>query len=178
MYDNKYQLNNKMPAELILGAQTKQLLTIGEQNKWDCQIIGQAPMLTKTVRVRDYLLVPAQFDSTPLPDHAMERVRCLFEAGIRPQGFVLVHEAPLQLKAPKPVEKSKVKKDNLGKIGGAALGLGVLTGSLVAAVGVVILGSLLILPAGLLAAAVIIDPILIAVMPDDSWVEIDRWDIQ
>ncbi|HEY59268.1 MAG TPA: hypothetical protein G4N92_01055 [Anaerolineae bacterium] len=52
-----------------------------------------------------------------------------------------------------------------------------ITGSLVAAIGVAIVGGLLILPAGLLAAAVIIGPILVAVMPIDSWLEINCWDI-
>ena len=64
-------------------------------------------MLTETERVRDYLLVPAHIDSTPLPNHAMERVKYLFNSGIRPQGFVLVHEAPLQLQAPKKVKSQK-----------------------------------------------------------------------
>jgi hypothetical protein len=32
------------------------------------------------------------------------------------------------------------------------------------------------IPAALLAGAVMIDPILIAVMEDDTWIEIDRWD--
>ncbi len=177
MNDTNYQLYDQKTVAPVLGYQTKQLLTLGQENRWPMQVLGKAPMLKQPVRVQDWLLVPSTMDSTALPDQAIRRIKVLFEAGIRPQGFVLVHEAPLQLKAPTSPEKPKVDQQLLKKIGGAALGLGAITGSLVAAVGIAIIGGLLILPAGLLAAAVIIDPILVAVMPDDSWVEIDRWDI-
>jgi hypothetical protein len=178
MNHTNYQLYDQKTAEPVLGHQTKQLLTLGQENRWPMQVLGKAPMLKQPVRIQDWLLVPSTMDSTSLPDQAIQRIKALYEAGIRPQGFVMVHEAPLQLKAPTVQEKPKVDKQLLGKIGGAAIGLGAITGSLVAAVGIAIIGGLLILPAGLLAAAVIIDPILVAVMPDNSWVEIDRWDIQ
>ncbi len=178
MNHTNYQLYDQKAAQSVLGLQTKQLLTLGEENRWPIQVLGKAPMLKQPIRIQDWLLVPSTMDSTSLPDQAIQRIKALYEAGIRPQGFVMVHEAPLQLKAPTSPEKPKVDKQMLKKIGGAALGLGALTGSMVAAVGIAIIGGLLILPAGLLAAAVIIDPILVAVMPDDSWVEIDRWDIQ
>lgn len=178
MNDTYNQLYDKKTAESVLGHQTIQLLTLGQENRWSTRVLGKAPMIKLPIRIQDWLLVPSTMDSTSLPDRAIQRIKALYDAGIRPQGFVLVHEAPLQLKAPTPQEKPKVDKQLLKKIGGAAIGLAAITGSLVAAVGVAIVGGLLILPAGLLAAAVIIDPILVAVMPDDSWVEIDRWDIQ
>jgi len=176
--DTNYQLTDKKAVEYVLGHQTKQLLALGQENRWPIQVLGKAPMLKQPIRIQDWLLVPSTMDSTSLPDQAIQRIKALYEAGIRPQGFVMVHEAPLQLPSPTPMEKPKVDKQLLKKIGGAAIGLAAITGSLVAAVGVAIVGGLLILPAGLLAAAVIIDPILVAVMPDDSWVEIDRWDVK
>jgi len=178
MNDINYQLTDKRATESVLGHQTKQLLVLGRENHWPIQVLGKAPMLKQPVRIQDWLLVPSTMDSTALPDQAIQRIKTLYQAGIRPQGFVMVHEAPLQLKAPTIQEKPKVDKQMLKKIGGAAVGLAAITGSLVVAVGIAIIGGLLILPAGLLAAAVIIDPILVAVMPDDSWVEIDRWDIE
>ena len=178
MNDINYQLYDKKAAERILELQTRQLLTLGQENRWPTQVLGKAPMLKEPMRIHNWLLVPSTMDSTALPDQAIQRIKALYEAGIRPQGFVMVHEAPLQLKAPAIQAKPKVDKQLLKKIGGAALGLGIVTGSLIAAVGIAIIGGLLILPAGLLAAVVLVDPILVAVMPDDSWVEIDRWDIQ
>ena len=135
-------------------------------------------MLTEPVRIQDWLLVPALEDSTPLPDSCMERIYALYMSGICPQGFVLVHEAPRQLTSPYQAEKPKMDLEFVKKVGSAALGLAALTGSVLAGAAIAVVGGLLILPTGLLAAAVIIDPNLVAVMPDNTWVEIDRWDME
>ena len=176
-----YQVNTQdyleNAGESNLGPQTKQLLTLGEDNHWPIQILGQAPMLEEPLRVREWVLMPALMDSTSLPDHAMERIHAVYKAGIRPQGFVIVHEAPLEIEAPLPEVKRKTNSDLLKKIGGAALGAGLLSGSIVALVGIAILGGVLLAPIGLLGAAVVLDPILVVVTTDNYWVEIDRWDI-
>ena len=171
------QNNEENLGESILGPQTKQLLTLGEENHWPTQILGQAPMLEEPLRVRDWVLMPALLDETPLPEHAMERIHAVYKVGIRPQGFVIVHEAPLQIETPQIDVKPKVDSDLLKKIGGAALGVGILSGSIAALIGIAILGGVLLAPIGLLGAAVVLDPILVVVTTDNYWVEIDRWDI-
>jgi len=176
-----YQVNTRdyleNTGESILSPQAKQLLTLGEENHWPTQILGRAPMLEEPLRVREWVLMPALLDSTPLPDHAMERIHAVYEVGIRPQGFVIVHEAPLEIEAPQPVVEQKTNSDLLKKIGGAALGAGLLSGSIVALAGIAILGGILIAPIGMLGAAVVLDPILVVVTTDNYWIEIDRWDI-
>jgi len=162
----------------ILCPQTEQLLTLGEEKHWFTQILGQAPMLEEPLRVREWVLMPALMDETPLPDHAMERIHAVYEADIQPQGFVLVHEAPLEIKAPVTDLKQKENADLLKKIGGAALGVGILSGSIVALVGIALLGGILLAPIGLLGAAVVLDPILVVVTTDNYWIEIDRWDVK
>ena len=176
--DSNYQIHDKNATAGVLGLHTRQLLTLGREEGWPFRILGQAPMLTEPVRFQDWLLVPVLEDSTTLPDSTMDRLYAIYASGIRPQGFVMVHEAPKQLKAPIVHEKPKTDKHQWAKIGGAALGLSAITGSLVVAVSIAIIGGLLILPVGLFAAIVLVDPILVAVMPDNTWVEIDRWDIQ
>ncbi len=176
-----YQVNTQNilenAGESNLHPQTKQLLTLGEDNHWPIQILGQAPMLEEPLRVREWVLMPATMDSTSLPDHAMERIHAVYKAGIRPQGFVIVHEAPLEIEAPQTEVKQKTNPDFLKKIGGAALGAGLLSGSIAALVGIAILGGILLAPIGLLGAAVVLDPILVVVTNDNYWIEIDRWDI-
>ena len=172
------QICEKKGPQSIVGVQTHQLLALAEKQHWPMQVLGKAPMLKQPMRIQDWLLVPSTMDSTPIPEETLYRIQTLYKEGVRPQGFVMVHEAPKQLKAPVMQEKPKTDKHQWAKIGGAALGLGAITGSLVVAVGIAIIGGLLILPVGLFAAIVLVDPILVAVMPDDTWVEIDRWDIQ
>jgi len=177
MYQVNTQNTLENAGELNLGPQAKQLLTLGEENHWPTQILGRAPMLEEPLRVREWVLVPSTMDSTKLPAHAVERIYDIYVAGIQPQGFVIVHEAPLEIEAPQPVVKQKVDSDLLKKIGGAALGAGFLSGSIVALAGIAILGGILLAPIGLLGAAVVLDPILVVVTNDNYWIEIDRWDI-
>ena len=47
----------------------------------------------------------------------MDRLRSIFKQGIRTQGFVIVHEAPLCLPAPSPQDKPKTNLDVLKQIG-------------------------------------------------------------
>ena len=172
------QNQGENPGESILGPQTKQLLTLGEENHWSTQILGQAPMLKEPLLVKNWVLMPALLDETPLPERAMERIHAVYKVGIRPQGFVIVHEDPLQIETPQTEVKPKLDSDLLKKIGGAAMGIGILTGSIAALVGIAILGGILLAPIGLLGAAVVLDPILVVVTTDNYWVEIDRWDIE
>ena len=72
--------------------------------------------------------------------------------GVRPLHWVLVHEAPMLLCAPKPERKPRALP-YLALLGG----LGVWLASTV------------------ITTAAIVDPILIAITPDLDWVEIDRW---
>jgi len=58
------------------------------------------------------------------------------------------------------------------------LGAGILSGSIVALVGIAILGGILLAPIGLLGAAIVLDPILVVVTTDSYWIEIDRWDVK
>jgi len=163
------QLFLKTPGDLTTRSQAPQLLALGDRMGWQTQVIGRAPMLKEAVRIQDWLLVPAHEDTTPLPPKTMRRIRLIYSQGLRPQGFVVVHEAPMQLAAPKTVvkEKPKVEWEGVGKA----------VGTVARVMGVLLLGSLL-LPLGLIAgAAVMLDPILVAVTEDGYWIEIDRWQV-
>jgi hypothetical protein len=162
------QLFLKKLLDLTTRSQAQQLIALGDRMGWQTQVIGQAPMLKEAVRLQDWMLVPAHEDTTAIPARTMRRIHTLFSQGLRPQGFVVVHEAPMQLTAPKPVieEKPPVEWEGVGKA------VSVIT----KVMGVLLLGSML-LPFGLLAGMVMLDPILVAVTEDGYWIEIDRWQV-
>jgi hypothetical protein len=152
-------------AECTTCNQVQAFLALGDFMGWRPQVIGQAPMLAEPIRMQEWLLVPAQQDNTELPPRTLRRIKLIYKQGLHPQGFVVVHEAPMQLTAPAPVitEKTPVEWEQVGQFAGSiAKGLGML-----------LLGSLL-LPLGLL---VMLDPILIVVTQDNYWIEIDRWQV-
>jgi len=161
--------------DLALSNETSEMIQLGRDHSWGFQCLGQAPMPERPARVGNWLIVPANLDSTQVPTRTLSRVQAIFKAGLRPEGFVLVHEAPLLLPAPKeappkvPLEEWKVAPSP-----NAISGTDLLDGfaKIISAVFSVI-GSLL-LPA-LALGLMTLDPILVAVTEDGYWIEIDRW---
>jgi len=162
------QLVQKTPAECITQSQAQQFLSLGDQLGWHTEVLGKAPMLKQPIRLQDWLLVPAHEDTTELPHRTMKRIQTIYSQGLHPQGFVVVHEAPMQLAAPKPAfeEKRPLEWEGSSKV----------IGAIAKVLGVVALGGML-LPLGLLAGLVMLDPILVAVTQDGYWIEIDRWQV-
>jgi hypothetical protein len=168
----------------LMSLQTQALVDFGQDMGWNPTILGQAPLPQVPVRVGDWLIVPAEQDSSIVPERAFKRVQALYAAGIQPKGFVLVHEAPALLAAPAQVEqpsgwRSKLPQAKeavvlLAKAGGALAASAAVATLAVVAVGAVIAVAL---PVVALVGVAALDPILIAVMDDDHWIEIDRWDI-
>ena len=162
------QLILERPGEFITQSHAQQFLSLGDRLGWHTEVLGKAPMLKEPVRLQDWLLVPAHEDTTDLPQRTMKRIQTIYSQGLRPQGFVVVHEAPMQLAGP----KSKIEeKHPLEWRGG-----GKVIGAIAKVLGTVALGAML-LPLGLLVGMVMLDPILVAVTEDGYWVEIDRWQV-
>ena len=137
----------------------RQVLTIGRQQGWMFNYLGKAPMPEQPLHIKDWLIIPALQDNSEIPPRAMERIQAVYASGYQPAGWVVIHEAPKLLEAPKSIE---LKKPNLGKIL-AVLGGVAAFGGLAAA----------IIP--LLGVAAVVDPILVLVTPEMDWIEIDRW---
>ena len=168
---------------------TLQLLLLGQQRGWDFAVLGQAPLPEDPVRLGDWLIVPADQDTSQVPARALERVQAIYAAGIRPKGFVVVHEAPKLLSAPVQDEPNTLRMPILpaqlkttltvvaGALGVLAIGFVVLSTIAVLAVLAISVAAMLILPAALVVGVALVDPILIAVTEDGYWVELDRWTI-
>lgn len=157
---------------------------LARKEGWAAQVLGIAPLPREAVRLGDWLLVPAHLDSSPVPQRAQQRIQALFAEGVRPKGFVLVHEAPLQLPAPEETGADVVEGEfwevtnvgldidleRLGRGGLAVAGaVAKATLTLAMAIGTVVL------PAIFMAGAALLDPILVMVTEENVWIEIDRW---
>ena len=135
-----------------LATQTQLLLDVGYRFNWNFVHLGKAPIPTQPVRVGEWLIVAAQEDNSMIPRQTMNRIQTIYREGVRPESWVVVHEAPYQLSAPKEDKKPRILP-YLALLGG----LGIWLASTV------------------LTTVAIVDPILIAITPDLDWVEIDRW---
>ena len=166
--------------------EAQQLVRLGRERGWAPAVVGHAPLPSEPFRYKDWVVVPAEQDTSLVPARALQRVQDLFSAGLRPKGFVVVHEAPRLLSAPagdtpRPLDLSPISaqlKSGL-KVAGAVLGVTAAALAAVSVAAVLVVGVLavaaLAVPA-LAVAAVVVDPILIAVTEDGWWIEIDRWD--
>jgi hypothetical protein len=157
-----------------VGPETRQILNLAEQKGWDFNLLGQAQLPKEVIQLDQWLIAPASQDSSEVPARTYKRIQTLFANGIRPKGFVVVHEAPRLLAAPKAVpqnpapdvfppeiEKPKTGTNPMPVV--ASILSSALLGTILTAVGALFLGIALI------------DPIVVAVMEDGCWVEIDRW---
>ena len=167
----------------LVASPTQELLAVARRERWNFQVLGQAAMPQKPVRLGDWLITPAQVDTSPIPLRALTRIQAIFAAGIRPQGFVLVHEAPKLLPSQTQEKKQatilampqKTWKAKTGKtidlseiITTVFSGLGAVLQIVLPILAVIFFGVLFATANGL-------DPILVAVTEDGYWVEIDRW---
>lgn len=178
-------MTTMMSNQVELAVETRQLLSLGRQEKWSFQVLGQAPMPEKPIRLGEWLVTPAEIDTSVIPARALTRIQAIFAAGIRPQGFVLVHEAPKLLPSPdardKPQNTLAIPHKNTwsGRIGQTSNStdqvLSVISSLAAVAVAVFALIAAFVIPAMLLAASSGLDPILVAVTEDGYWIEIDRW---
>ncbi len=151
-----------------------ELVALGRAHYWPFHVLGRAPMLQEPVRLGDWLLVPAQDDSTAIPTRAMARIQAIFAAGIRPQGFVLVHEAPKLLKAPVSAAE-RPQPQNAIPFQTTSVPQSTSDFATALGAGITALASLFFPMMFLVVAVAMADPILVAVTEDGYWIEIDRW---
>src|SRR5262249_29639717 len=123
-------------------------------------------------------LVPIEQDHTQIPARSLERVRAIYDAGIRPKAFIIAHEAPKQLPAPKAapqITPLEFWSRRLAEHSLTALKLtGVVLTAVVVPLLVAALGVAALIGMGILSVA-LTDPCLIVVTEDDVWIQIDYW---
>lgn len=172
----------------LASPETESILALGRENSWNFTVLGQAPMPVEPTRLGNWLISPAHLDSSPLPESTSARVQAIFTAGLRPKGFVMVHEAPLLLGSGKKTDPKQLRLPLLPQgmrtalkvagygLGGIAAMLALFSGLLVVGFLAAVIAVIVLLPASMLAGVAVLDPILVAVTADDYWIEIDRWE--
>ena len=137
-----------------LATQAELLMDVGDRNNWRFVNLGKAPIPEQPVRAGEWLIVSATEDTSPIPRQTMHRIKTIYQEGIRPMHWVVVHEAPFLLSAPKPEKEKKPRiLPYLALLGGLGVWLATT----------------------IITTAAIVDPILIAITPEFDWIEIDRW---
>lgn len=171
--------------------QAAELMELSERRNFDFQVLGRAPMLIDSIFTGTWWISPVEKDqAAPIPERAMERVKAVYDSGIRPKGWVIAHEVPGVLTSGKKEEETapwwmEWKRGMLSLIARPLLLVGI--GVSLALIIPIVIGYLIQIAAGVIAALILplvvlgvagvalADPVLIAVTEDNYWVEIDRW---
>lgn len=167
----------------------RQLSELGHRNHWAFRPVGVAPVPDAPLFIghrRELLAVPFEQERGRIPAHALERMQAIKASGIRVKAFVVVHEAPKELAPPRgtrivsPREfwTQRIKEISIPVLKGA----GLVAATAVMAAAIAIFGVALIATAGLTAAALVVDPYLVAALEIEGdprgrclWVVIDSW---
>jgi hypothetical protein len=187
MFETVLQPVRQLAARRI-SSEAADILDLSAQQHWNARVLGRAPIPRSPIRARDWLFVPLEVDGSAIPRRALNRVQAMYEAGIRPQGFVIIHEAPPYL----PAGTGETQQSTEPTVSQSSTAATSLTAGLVAAAlllivmplaAAVVIGALITLAAAVfvpvaavgIATAVLVDPMLIAVTEDGYWIVIDEW---
>ncbi len=173
------------------------VLELGEEKGFGFRVLGRAPMIGEPLFTGDWWVVPAQMDTAPIPaevkPQVIERVRAIYSAGLRPKGWVIAHETPRLLAAPKvksgqpPTPWWKrywltvaARPAAVGALAVALVVLGPIIAAALMAVLIkvaVVMAAILAIPAAVLGLGAVsaVDPVLVMVTEDNVWIEIHRW---
>lgn len=156
---------------MILTETVREAVCIGRKNHWWFRVVGNGEMITQPVYKDGWWLIPTPLDSTDIAK-ARKRIDALKSTGIPIQGVVVAHEAPRLLCAPKASDRPLVTQ-SAAQMALAVL-KGVLLGTLTLASAVVLITTILPVLGSvvLLAGLVLIDPAIIVVLEDGTWLEV------
>jgi hypothetical protein len=179
---NTFQVQNKTIKSDIrqlshhVSSQAQQTIDIGSQRGWHFHLLGQAPLPTIPIRLENWLILPATQDQSNLPPKTFQKIQTLYANGVRPKGFVVVHEAPRSLPAPKIKDNPKpvtTKLPTTGELKTDPSSLVTIFTSLSS-----LLGPMMMIMGAVFMGLAMIDPILVVVTEAGEWIEIDRWDVR
>ncbi len=139
--------------QIIMSKHARSALQVGFKNHWRFRILGQGEVPAEPVYRGEWWFSPA----SKVPQAALGRVRALKRSNIPIKGYVLAHEAPKALQAPK-IETSPVTPPSQQSTAAANF---LLEG--------------LLLMVGVIFQAMLVDPAFIVVLEDGTWLEVCTW---
>ena len=140
----------------IISDQARKAIHIGYDNHWRFRVVGKGEIPKGPIYKDEWVLVPVI-----APEMGKERLNALQASGIRFKGFVIAHEAPRLLSTPASIpKKANFTSDSI------LPDAGTLVSHLVAG---------LIFCFSLLFQAVLLDPALIVILEDETWLEVMTW---
>jgi hypothetical protein len=160
-----------VPVAVPKHRQERELMALAREHRWNFGVLGAAPIPIQPVFYKDWWIVPIVEDRSQIPARTLERVQTIYQAGIRPKAFVILHEAPKQLLPPKDAPRISPIEFWAKEAARHSLTVLKVTGTVLTRVVLPVFVTVL----GGLSSAILTDPVLIAVTEDNVWIAIDAW---
>jgi hypothetical protein len=140
-------------------------LTVARRNGMTMRVVGQGDVPLEPFYRDEWWYSRVSAEST-LPAKAVKRIETLVKEGIEIKGLVIRHEAPRLLTTPKEEKQVKRKRPDAYVPFDALPLLATILGAL---------GAVLAVFGYIFVMAIQLDPALIAVLPDGTWLEVVTW---
>lgn len=142
----------------MISSDARKAILIGRQNHWRFKVIGNGDLPQEHTYKDEWW-----FEPVSVPAVAQDRLNALQASGLSFRGFLIAHEAPKRLTSPKPISKPNVKVTNSPDI--------VPTITTIAE----FFATSFVLVFSLFFQAILLDPALIVVLEDGTWLEVMTW---
>lgn len=141
----------------LISSDARKAVQVGYENHWRFRVVGQGNVPEKSFYKDEWVFVPVA-----APTMAQDRLDTLKRSGIRFKGFVVAHEAPRLLTAPAPKKHDFKNSQTETILPDASIFFGKLLQGLFFFI-------------GLLFQVALLDPALIVILEDGSWLEVMTW---
>jgi len=141
----------------LISYEARKAVQVGYKNHWRFRVVGQGEVPKESFYRDEWVYEPIK-----APQVAQDRIQTLKQSGIRFKGFVIAHEAPRLLSAPAP-KKQDFKNNPTKEI----------LPDVEALFGNLINGLLFFFT--LIFQVALLDPALIVVLEDGTWLEVMTW---
>jgi hypothetical protein len=151
--------------QIVHSRYATEALTVARRNGMTMRVVGQGDVPLEPFYLDEwwYSLVTAE---STIPAEGVRRIETLVKAGIPMKGLVIRHEAPRLLTAPKEEKQVKRKRADTYVAFEALPLLATILGAL---------GAVLAVFGYIFVMAIHLDPALIAVLPDGTYLEVLTW---
>ena len=158
MYKNSFQIVHSRSAT--------EALSIARKNGMTMRVLGKGDVPLVSYYQDEWWFEPVTPEST-IPPEGLRRIQVLTRAKVPIKGLVIAHEAPRLLPAPQiePSEHQSVRRQSTMEFDLESI-LAVLSA---------VCGAFFMLFGIAFVVALRLDPVLIAVLSDDTWIEVMTW---
>ncbi len=147
----------------IISPEARKAIAVGEKRHWKFRVVGLGEIPDSPAYKDQWWFLP-----NAEPMHGKDRLEALKRAGVKMKGIVVAHEAPRLLPAPEAVSNAPTENGaDLDRSIPATDSLGTLAEGLA-------MGLILLVGVAFQAMAAV-DPALIAVLEDGTWLEVCTW---